>query len=73
MQTQRSVRWIAVLLLFALTVIPTAPAHAATPTWSGLDARFYADPIPRQGVTIASVPLDPTLSLSGAGPAYRVL
>ena len=61
------------LLLVAAAVLTSAPAHAEAPNWSGLDARFFAEPIPPQGTTIASVPLDPALSLTGAGPAYRVL
>lgn len=61
------------LLLVSAAVLTSAPAHAEAPTWSGLDARFFAGPIPPQGTTIASVPLDPALSLTGAGPAYRVL
>lgn len=61
------------LLLVAAAVLTSAPAHAMAPNWSGLDARFFAEPIPPQGTTIASVPLDPALSLTGAGPAYRVL
>jgi len=65
--------WIALLLAIACTVLTAAPAHAEAPNWSGLDARFFAGPIPKPGVTISSVPLDPGLSLSGAGPAYRVL
>jgi hypothetical protein len=50
-----------------------ASALADVPDWSGLDARLFADPIPPQGTTIASMQLDPALSLTGAGPAYRVL
>lgn len=61
-----------VLLVLAL-LVPMAPARADVPVWSGLDARFFAGPIPPQGTTIASVPLDPALSLAGAGRAYRVL
>jgi Secretory lipase/Prolyl oligopeptidase family len=61
------------LLLLALFILPTAPAYAEAPSWSGLDARIFAGRIPAQGTTIASVPLDPALSLTGAGPAYRVL
>jgi Prolyl oligopeptidase family len=57
----------------AVALFPTALAHADAPNWSGLDARFFADPIPAHGTTVASVPLDPALSLTGAGPAYRVL
>ena len=60
------------MLLFTL-LIPPALGQAATLNWSGLDARFYDGPIPPPGTTIESVPLDPALSLTGAGPAYRVL
>lgn len=63
------------LLVFALLplLVPMVTARADVPVWSGLDARFYAGPIPPPGATISSVPLDPALSLSSAGPAYRVL
>ncbi|MBX7447225.1 prolyl oligopeptidase family serine peptidase [Mycolicibacterium sp. 3033] len=61
------------LIFAAALLIPPALAHAATLNWSGLDARFYDGPIPPPGTTIESVPLDPALSLTGAGPAYRVL
>jgi hypothetical protein len=73
MRFPRRVTWLSFLMAMAVAVLPMATAHAAAPDWSGLDARFFADPIPAQGTTIASVPLDPALSLSGAGPAYRVL
>lgn len=71
----RRTSWIFVLLVLALLPLlaSTATARADVPVWSGLDARFYAGPIPPSGATIASVPLDPALSLTGAGPAYRVL
>ena len=69
----RRASWMSVLLMLALVIAPTAPTHAEAPVWSGLDARFFAGPIPAPGATIASVPLDPALSLTGAGPAYRVL
>ena len=59
--------------MLVLAIAPTAPADADAPMWSGLDARFFAGPIPTHGTTIASVPLDPALSLAGAGTAYRVL
>jgi hypothetical protein len=62
-----------VLLVVAFSVLPMAPARADVPDWSGLDARFFAGLVPPQGTTVASVPLDPALSLTGAGPAYRVL
>jgi hypothetical protein len=48
-------------------------AHAAAPNWSGLDARFYAGPVPAPGGLVTSVPLDPTLSVTGAATAYRIL
>lgn len=62
-------------LLWALVAAVSSPATAAAamPNWSGLDARFFTDPIPTAGTTIASVPLDPALSVSGAGAAYRVV
>ena len=59
--------------MLVLAIAPMAPADADAPMWSGLDARFFAGPIPTHGTTIASVPLDPALSLAGAGTAYRVL
>lgn len=65
--------WILTLLVLALSVLPITPARADVPNWSGLDARFFAEPIPAPGTTIASVPLDAALSLTGAGSAYRVL
>ncbi|BBY56898.1 lipase [Mycolicibacterium sarraceniae] len=61
------------LLIAALCVLPIAVSHADVPRWSGLDARFYDGPIPPPGNTIESVPLDPALSVRGAGAAYRVL
>ena len=64
---------LAVLLIAALVTTAVSPANAEAPAWSGLDATSFAGPIPPAGTTIASVPLDPALSLSGAGPAYRVL
>lgn len=70
--TQRAT-WVSVFVMLALAVLPIASADADAPNWSGLDARFFAEPIPAQGTTIMSVPLDPPLSLTGAGPAYRVL
>lgn len=60
-------------MLAVLALMPPAVATAAVPNWSGLDARFFSEPIPPAGTTIASVPLDPALSVAGAGPAYRVL
>jgi hypothetical protein len=51
----------------------TGTAHAAAPNWSGLDARFYDGPVPAPGELITSVPLDPSLSVTGAATAYRIL
>ncbi len=71
--TYRHRTWLAVLLIAALSMLPIAVGHADVPRWSGLDARFYDGPIPPPGNTVASVVLDPALSLTGAGPAFRVL
>ena len=73
MRLTRCVTGLSALLMLAFSVLPIAPARADVPDWSGLDARAFAAPIPPQGTTIESVPLDPALSLTGAGPAYRVL
>ncbi|MFA5712386.1 prolyl oligopeptidase family serine peptidase [Mycolicibacterium sp.] len=63
----------AVLLCVAALVVTPAVAGAATPNWSGLDARHYDGPIPAPGELIRAVPLDPALSITGAGSAYRIL
>lgn len=52
---------------------PNANATAAAPDWSGLDARHYDGPIPPEATLIQTVPLDPALSVSGAGSGYRIL
>ena len=62
--------WMSVLFELALSVLPIATARADVPDWSGLDAHFFTGPIPPQGTTLASVPLDPALSLTGAGPEH---
>ncbi len=56
----------------ALVAAPVA-AGATVPNWSGLDARHYDGPIPAPGTLIRAVPLDPALSVTGAGAAYRIL
>ena len=53
---------------------PAGSAQAAVPDWSGLDATHYEGPVaPQGGTLISEVPLDPTLSVAGAGGAYRIL
>ncbi|KAB7758463.1 lipase [Mycolicibacterium phlei DSM 43072] len=59
-------------VMLALTAAP-AVATAAAPQWSGLDARDYGGPIGAPGTLIESVPLDPALSVAGAGQAFRIL
>ncbi|SEH83659.1 Alpha/beta hydrolase family protein [Mycolicibacterium rutilum] len=61
----------ALLLAGAVAGIPVA--SAAAPQWSDLDVRHYDGPIPAPGGLIESVPLDPALSVAGAGAAYRIL
>ena len=73
MRIFKPIQVLSALIFAAALLIPPALAQAATLNWSGLDARFYDGPIPPPGTTIESVPLDPALSLTGAGPAYRVL
>jgi Prolyl oligopeptidase family len=63
----------ALLLCLASMAGAGAVASAAAPDWSGLDARFYDGPIPAPGALLESVPLDPALSVAGAGAAYRIL
>lgn len=57
----------------AIGVTPPRAAATATPQWSGLDTRSYDGAIPGPGGLIATVPLDPALSVTGAGAAYRIL
>lgn len=64
---------IAVLVTALLALGSAAPAAAAPPDWSGLDARAFSAPIPASGALIESVPLDPALSVPGAAAAYRFL
>ena len=73
MRIFKPIQVLSALIFAAALLIPPALAQAATLNWSGLDARFYDGPIPPPGTTIESVPLDPAMSLTGAGPAYRVL
>lgn len=62
-----------VLLFMTALALAPAVAAAATPNWSGLDARHYDGPIPAPGALIEAVPLDPALSVAGASRAYRIL
>ncbi|MGB6040922.1 MAG: lipase family protein, partial [Gordonia sp. (in: high G+C Gram-positive bacteria)] len=41
--------------------------------WSGLDARDYSGPIGAPGTLLTKTALDPSIGLSSAGSAYRVL
>jgi acetyl esterase/lipase len=68
-------RLVAVLVATLLCSLAlAAPVDAdAPPDWSGLDARGYAGHIPPAGDLITSVPLDPALSVAGAGEAFRIL
>lgn len=61
------------LMLAVVLTLPGVAHAAATPDWSGLDARSYAGPIPPAGGLIRTVPLAPQLSVAGAGAAYRIL
>lgn len=63
----------AALLCFAALLGNPATAQAATPVWSGLDARSFDGSVPAPGRLINAVPLDPALSVTGAGRAYRIL
>ncbi|GJF09694.1 lipase [Mycolicibacterium cyprinidarum] len=63
---------VVVLALAALVSNPVSAA-AAAPAWSGLDARSFSAAIPPSGALIEAVPLDPALSVAGAGEAYRIL
>jgi acetyl esterase/lipase len=63
----------AVLMSLSVLLGTALPADAATPNWSGLDARFFDGPIPAPGGLIESVPLDPALSVDGAASSYRIL
>ena len=62
-----------VLLFSTIALAIPAAAQPIAPNWSGLDARFYAGPIPAAGNLIETVELAPELSLTGAGAAYRIL
>ncbi|WP_199921739.1 lipase family protein [Psychromicrobium lacuslunae] len=59
--------------LSALVFAPLASA-ATPPNWSGLDVADYSGEIPaKAGTLIKQVPLDPSVSLTAAGQAYRFL
>ena len=71
----RLLRCVGTVLIGAAAVLagPPAMASAASPDWSGLDARAYDGDIPAPGTLIAETPLAPELSVSGAQRAYRIL
>ncbi|UXA20026.1 S9 family peptidase [Mycobacterium sp. SMC-4] len=74
MRSLVAVRILVIIALIAASLAGTsATAAAAVPQWSGLDARHYSGPIPAPGDLIETVPLDPELSVTGAGAAYRIL
>ncbi|MEZ0049233.1 acetyl esterase/lipase [Mycobacterium sp. MAA66] len=61
-------------ILAAVTALVSTPiASAATPDWSGLDARAFEAPVQAPGALIRTVPLNPALSVKGAKAAYRIL
>ncbi|MUL45100.1 prolyl oligopeptidase family serine peptidase [Mycobacterium sp. CBMA293] len=63
-----------VAAVLSLTLLVGAPvASAATPDWSGLDARSYSGPIAAPGALIATEPMAPALSVAGAARTYRIL
>ena len=63
---------VAALVVVSSAVVAPATASAQpAPRWSGLDTRQWTQPIPSPGVTAATVPLDPALSLPQAGRAVR--
>ena len=61
--------FLAAICAAACLLGPVPAAHAAgAPNWSGLDATHYGGPIPSQsGTLLAQRPLDPALSVAGAG------
>ncbi|VEG54113.1 secretory lipase [Mycolicibacterium aurum] len=74
MTPRRVARIAAVVLLTAVALVGGVPTAAASaPAWSGLDSRAYDGPTPPPGQLLDAVALDPALSVSGAGAAYRTL
>ena len=74
--TSRPVVKIALSVLVAAVVATSsAPVTvaASAPDWSGLDTTGYDGPIPSPGGLIDTVPLNPALSVTGAGASYRIL
>ncbi|MGE2718534.1 alpha/beta hydrolase family protein [Mycolicibacterium celeriflavum] len=67
------VRILMATLLCAVAACASNVATAAAPQWSNLDVRAYAGPIAAPGALIESVPLDPSLTVTGAEAAYRIL
>ncbi|WP_460358692.1 alpha/beta hydrolase family protein [Mycobacterium sp. ZZG] len=74
MAKTHSARLTAGAVLTIAALVGCAPtADAATPMWSGLDARALEVPAASPGTLLDTVPLDPALSVPGAGAAYRIL
>lgn len=70
---------VAALLILGMPAAGPGVARAddevsvGAPNWSGLNVTDFRGPLPaRGGVLLASVPLDPALSIPGAGNAYRI-
>lgn len=66
-------RRIAAAAITAIAVLIFPAVASAAPNWSGLDAGDYSGAIGANGALIASVPLDPALSVPSAATSYRIL
>lgn len=73
MRSSARLAFLIVPLLLAGLLAGPGVATAASPQWSGLDARGYDGPIPAPGGLISVTDLDPGLSVAGAARAYRIL
>ncbi|GAA4397686.1 prolyl oligopeptidase family serine peptidase [Tsukamurella soli] len=61
------------VVVASATVLAVAPA-AAAPDWSALNATHYSGSVPAEGgMLVQSAPLASSLSVPGAGRAYRIL